>query len=122
MGTDSMRGGTEHGREPCPHRIIDDVGGAFGMGLVGGSIWHGFKGAKNNPRGERMVGMVQAIKARSPVLGGQFAVWGGLFSTFDCALAGYRRREDPYNAIASGFLTGGVLAARGNAIAAALDL
>ena len=53
------------------------------------------------------------MKARSPVLGGNFAVWGGLFSTFDCALKGIRQKEDPWNVIASGFLTGGVLAARG---------
>jgi import inner membrane translocase subunit TIM17 len=44
---------------------------------------------------------------------GNFAVWGGMFSTFDCALIGIRGKEDPFNAIASGFLTGGVLAARG---------
>merc|ERR1711998_515750 len=114
----TMRGGTEYGREPCPHRIIDDVGGAFGMGLGGGSIWWGVKGAKNNPRGQRIVGCIQAIKARSPMLGGQFAVWGGLFSTFDCSLVAIRQREDPWNAIASGALTGGVLAARGGPVRA----
>jgi hypothetical protein len=56
--------------------------------------------------------MTTAIKARAPVLGGNFAVWGGLFSVFDCSLAALRRKEDPWNAIASGALTGGVLAAR----------
>ena len=25
----------DHGREPCPHRILDDLGGAFAMGAVG---------------------------------------------------------------------------------------
>lgn len=83
------------------------------MGLVGGGIWHGFKGAKNYPRGERVVGAVQSMKARAPMLGGQFAVWGGLFSTFDCGLVAVRQREDPWNAIISGAATGGVLAARG---------
>jgi len=39
-----------------------------------------------------------AIKARAPVLGGNFGVWGGLFSTFDCAVKGVRKKEDPYNA------------------------
>lgn len=39
-----------------------------------------------------------AIKARAPVLGGNFGVWGGLFSTFDCAVKGIRKKEDPYNA------------------------
>ena len=25
-------------------------------------------------------------------------MWGGLFSTFDCAVKGLRKKEDPYNA------------------------
>jgi import inner membrane translocase subunit TIM17 len=36
---------------------------------------------------------------RAPVLGGNFGVWGGLFSTFDCTVKGIRKKEDPYNAI-----------------------
>lgn len=45
---------------------------------------------------------------------GNFAVWGGLFSTFDCCLMGLRGKEDPFNSIGSGAITGAVLAARGN--------
>lgn len=55
------------------------------------------------------------IKARAPVTGGNFGVWGGMFSTFDCAVKGYRQKEDAWNAIISGFMTGGCLAARSNA-------
>lgn len=47
------------------------------------------------------------------MLGGNFGVWGGLFSTFDCAVKGIRKKEDPYNAIIAGFFTGGSLAIRG---------
>lgn len=54
-----------------------------------------------------------AIKARAPVLGGNFGVWGGMFSTFDCAVKGVRKKEDPWNAIIAGFFTGGALAVRG---------
>ncbi|CAO3588390.1 unnamed protein product [Absidia cylindrospora] len=61
------------------------------------------------------------MKARAPVLGGNFAVWGGLFSTFDCGLKGIRQKEDPWNSIMSGALTGGVLAARGGAKAATIS-
>lgn len=82
------------------------------MGAIGGGIWHGIKGARNSPRGERLIGSVSAIKARAPVLGGNFGVWGGLFSSFDCAVKGYRQKEDPWNAITAGFLTGGSLAFR----------
>jgi import inner membrane translocase subunit TIM17 len=100
-------------RDPCPHRILDDIGGAFSMGAIGGGLWHSIKGARNSPRGERLLGSITAVKARVPVLGGNFAVWGGLFSTFDCSFVAIRRKEDPWNSIMSGAATGGVLAARG---------
>lgn len=100
-------------REPCPDRIVDDIGGAFGMGSVGGFLWHFVKGARHTPRGERFHGGLFSAKSRAPILGGNFAVWGGTFSTFDCSLQYIRRRDDHWNAIASGFITGGVLAMRG---------
>ena len=96
-----------------PYVILNDFGGAFAMGAIGGGIWHGIKGARNSPRGERLGGSLSAIKARAPVLGGNFGVWGGLFSTYDCAVKGYRQKEDPWNAIIAGFMTGGSLAVRG---------
>lgn len=65
---------------------------------IGGAVWHGVKGFRNSPRGERGLGAITAIKARAPVLGGNFGVWGGLFSTFDCAFKGIRKKEDPWNA------------------------
>ena len=151
-------------RDPCPHRILDDIGGAFSMGAIGGGVWHMVKGARNSPRGERLMGSVTAVKARVPIIGGaprrlpragqthatlllpplagmrcahatpwrdaaspradaltsrhsaragNFAVWGGLFSSFDCSLVAIRKKEDPWNSIISGAATGGVLAARG---------
>lgn len=108
----------EYGREPCPYRILDDVGSAFAMGAIGGSIFHSVRGARNSPKGERLLGSLAAVKARGPVLGGNFAVWGGLFSSFDCTLTAIRRKEDPWNAIMSGAMTGGVLAARAGVKAA----
>ena len=59
------------------------------------------------------MGSILAVKQRAPILGGNFAVWGATLSTFDCTLIALRGREDPWNSIASGALTGGVLAARG---------
>eukprot|EP00397_Hematodinium_sp_SG-2012_P018089 GEMP01018515.1.p2 GENE.GEMP01018515.1~~GEMP01018515.1.p2 ORF type:complete len:221 (+),score=50.66 GEMP01018515.1:46-708(+) len=100
-------------REPCPDRIVEDLGGAFGMGTFGGFIWHFVKGARNSPAGDRWTGALFAAKGRSPILGGNFAVWGGTFSAVDCSLQYVRQRDDHWNAIASGFVTGGVLAARG---------
>ncbi|KAK4198781.1 Tim17/Tim22/Tim23/Pmp24 family-domain-containing protein [Triangularia verruculosa] len=122
----------DHTRDPCPWVILNDFGGAFAMGAIGGTIWHGIKGFRNSPYGERRVGAITAIKMRAPVLGGNFGVWGGLFSTYDCAVKGVRKKEDPYNAIVridlervkscstatnprqiAGFFTGGSLAIRG---------
>ncbi|EGX43886.1 hypothetical protein AOL_s00210g333 [Orbilia oligospora ATCC 24927] len=103
----------DHTRDPCPWVIFNDFGGAFSMGAIGGAVWHGVKGFRNSPMGERRIGAITAIKARAPVLGGNFGVWGGLFGTFDCAVKGIRKKEDPYNAIIAGFFTGGALAIRG---------
>lgn len=52
------------------------------------------------------------MKNRVPQVAGNFAIWGGLFSAIECTLIRYRSKEDPWNSILSGALTGGVLAAR----------
>jgi hypothetical protein len=84
------------------------MGGGFLLGATGGFLWHFVKGYRNAPIGQRWSGAFAAARVRSPVLGGQFGVWGGLFSVFDCSLAALRRREDAWNAIAAGGITGGV--------------
>ena len=53
------------------------------------------------------------VRNRAPFLGRNFGLWGGIFSSCDCLLIYYRQKDDPYNAIAAGFITGGVLAIRG---------
>ncbi len=102
----------DHAREPCPDRILDDIGGAFSMGAVGGSAWHFIRGMKNSPRGQRLLGGTQAVRINAPRIGGSFAVWGGLFSTFDCGFVYLRQKEDPWNSIAAGAATGGFLSLR----------
>jgi len=84
------------------------------MGAIGGSLFQAIKGFRNSPAGlnHRFAGSMAAIKTKGPVIGGNFAVWGGLFSTIDCSLIKLRGKEDPWNAIASGAATGGILAAR----------
>lgn len=106
-------------REPCPWRVVDDAGGAFAFGFVGGTVYHAIGGARNAPKGHMISQAVSRVKARVPILGGSFAIWGTLFSCFDCTFVSLRKKEDPWNAIASGFMTGGVLAARAGAKAAA---
>ncbi|XP_012276701.1 mitochondrial import inner membrane translocase subunit Tim17-B [Orussus abietinus] len=111
----------EYSREPCPWRIIDDCGGAFTMGAIGGAIFQSIKGFRNAPSGmnKRMLGSLMAIKQRSPIIAGNFAIWGGMFSTIDCTLVRIRHKEDPWNSIISGAATGAILSARNGAMAMA---
>ena len=93
-------------REPCPWRIVEDAGGAFVFGMVGGLVWHSVGGARNAPRGEVMQQMAYRVKTRVPIVAGSFAVWGLCFSCFDCTFTALRKKEDPWNAILSGAATG----------------
>ncbi|XP_022619101.1 mitochondrial import inner membrane translocase subunit Tim17-B isoform X1 [Seriola dumerili] len=137
----------EYAREPCPWRIVDDCGGAFTMGAIGGGVFQAIKGFRNAPAvsskdncllsdsdirfsnselnnalmfqgvGHRLRGSANAVRIRAPQIGGSFAVWGGLFSTIDCGLVRVRGKEDPWNSITSGALTGAILAARSGPLA-----
>jgi import inner membrane translocase subunit TIM17 len=111
----------EHRQSPCPYRCFDDLGGAFVMGACGGTVWHGIKGWRAAPKGHGLGNSYAQILAKGPTLGGNFAVWGGLFSAFDCSITSVRQKEDPLNAITAGALTGGVLAARAGWKAAAVN-
>lgn len=104
----------EYAREPCPWRIIDDCGGAFSMGLIGGSLFQMISGARNAPTGfqRRTLAGIARVKERAPILGGQFAAWGICFSSFDCTFAHIRGKEDPWNSIMSGAAAGAVMVAR----------
>lgn len=83
-------------REPCPWRIVEDAGGAFAFGrtltkhlaslemlylrlfnagLVGGTIWHGFGGARNAPKKQRIAGAIHRIQTRAPITGGQLFIY-----------------------------------------------
>jgi hypothetical protein len=102
----------DHFRDPCPWRIIEDAGGAFAMGSIGGALFAFGKSFRNSPQGDRLRGAFQGAFARSPVVGGNFAAWGMLFSTFECSLIQVRGREDAWNSIASGAGSAALLAAR----------
>jgi hypothetical protein len=42
------------------------------MGSIGGGIWHYFKGIRNAPKGERLRGGITSVKARAPIVGGEY--------------------------------------------------
>lgn len=97
---------------PCPDRILTDTGSAFAVGAVGGSFFHFVKGLRNAPSGARFAGGLEAVRMNVPRTGGNFALWGGLYSVCDCTLVYYRQKEDPWNSILSGAATGGILSLR----------
>ena len=105
MGPDTFR-------EPCPDRILDDIGGAFAMGAVGGSAYHFFMGLRNSPRGERLAGGCQAVRMNAHLTAGAFAAWVGIFSVVDCTMVYARQKEDPWNSIIAGAATNGILNTR----------
>jgi hypothetical protein len=49
-------------RPPPPCRLPphpDDIGGAFGMGALGGGLWHTYRGLKNSPKGYKIAGTLE---------------------------------------------------------------
>jgi hypothetical protein len=88
------------------------MGYSFLLGSLGGSVWYFFKGWRLSPKQARLSGALTTVRMRAPTLGGNFAVWGGLFSVCDCTLTHLRGTEDAWNAILAGGVTGGILAAR----------
>ena len=70
---------------------------------------------RHAPRGwkNRWMGFTDGIRTRAPVLGGQFAVWGGLFAASDCTITHLRGKEDWKNSVLAGATTSGLLAIRG---------
>ncbi|KAJ3314175.1 translocase of the inner membrane [Boothiomyces sp. JEL0838] len=116
-----MTKSNDHSRDPCPYVIVYDVGIGFGMGAVLGTLQNTYKGFRNSPRGERIGGIVSAVKQRAPILAGNFAVWSGMFNACDCALVQIRGKEDAWNPIIAGASTGVILAVRSGPAAMAIS-
>ncbi len=75
-----------------PWRIVDDCGGAFALGAIGGTLFHSIKGFRHAPsvlivfvilrkeisvlifKGQyrRLIGSLNAVKQRAPRVGGNF--------------------------------------------------
>uniref|UniRef100_A0A2K6M0A3 Mitochondrial import inner membrane translocase subunit TIM17 n=2 Tax=Rhinopithecus TaxID=542827 RepID=A0A2K6M0A3_RHIBE len=102
----------EYAQEPCPWQIVDDCGGVFTVGVIGGGVFQAIKSFCNAPVGIRhqLRGSANTVRIQVPQIGGSFAVLGGLFSTIDCGLVQLQGKEDPWKSITSGVLMGGPLA------------
>jgi mitochondrial import inner membrane translocase subunit TIM17 len=64
----------ERSRDPCPDRILDDIGGAFATGALDGVAFHFGKGLYNSPKGYRIAGGATAARMNAARVGGSFAV------------------------------------------------
>lgn len=64
------------------------------MGFVGGTLFTAFRGYRNapSPFKSRLWGMQNEVRFRAPVIGVQFAAWGGVFSICDCTLVALRKK------------------------------
>ncbi|KAL4298656.1 hypothetical protein HN51_049352 [Arachis hypogaea] len=78
-----------------------DAGAAFKYALVGGSIFHFFKGLCRSPDGERLAGAWHAMGVNAPRVAGKFGAWFGLSAAVDNALCYARQKDDHWNYIAS---------------------
>ncbi|KAJ5076478.1 import inner membrane translocase subunit tim-17 [Anaeramoeba ignava] len=96
----------------CPKKILDEIGSSFVMGMIGGGAWNFLKGARSSPVGDRLKGGFYKMKYQSLKTGGSFAVWSGIFASLECSLVHFRKKEDIWNRVFAGALTGGILAAR----------
>uniref|UniRef100_A0A915KGE1 Uncharacterized protein n=1 Tax=Romanomermis culicivorax TaxID=13658 RepID=A0A915KGE1_ROMCU len=61
----------EYNREPCPWRIVDDCGGAFAMGCVGGSLFHAVRQGYKAPKGisSRLSDALVGLRTGGPKVG-----------------------------------------------------
>ena len=90
--------GVDHGREPCPDRILDDIGGAFGMGAVGAPQWLKCRHASRVVCLDLVVRLGFMWDAKGPVLGRRrlvASVQGRPQLAQQCALPGRIRGERP---------------------------
>lgn len=62
----------DHLQPSLQYDEIEQNTNAYTYRAIGGSLWHGVKGFRNSPYGERRIGAISAIKMRAPVLGGNF--------------------------------------------------
>ncbi|XP_057725589.1 mitochondrial import inner membrane translocase subunit TIM17-3-like [Arachis stenosperma] len=80
---------------------VQETGAAFKYALVGGSIFHFFKGLYRSPNGARLVGAWHAMGVNAPRVAGKFGAWFALSTAVDIALGYARQKDDLWNPIAS---------------------
>lgn len=98
---------------PCPFVILYDFGSGFFIGAVGGALYHGYKGFRRSPYGERLKGISSTVRLQAPLTAGRFGAWCGLLGIFNCAFVSIYPLGEKWNSILAGGFTSGSLAIRG---------
>ncbi|QHO26656.1 hypothetical protein HN51_023722 [Arachis hypogaea] len=94
----------EKALQQCLEITAADAGDAFKYALVGGSIFHFFKGLCRSPDGARLAGAWHAMGVNAPRVAGKFGAWFGLSAVVDNALGYARQKDDHWNYIASNII------------------
>lgn len=74
--------------------VADFVGFFFSFGLAGGSAFHFVKGIRDSARGARLAGAVQAVRANTLRVAGNFGGYCTAFSAIEAAVSAARGKED----------------------------
>ncbi|KAK3123452.1 hypothetical protein QOZ80_8AG0631180 [Eleusine coracana subsp. coracana] len=104
-------------------RVIDVAGDGFLLGTAAGSSFHFVKGLAVSPvgGGGRLAGAVRAVHANAPCVAGMCGAYAAVYCASKSAVSIAHQRDDPWNAVAGGAMSGGLLNARRGASAAALS-
>ncbi|KAM0852072.1 hypothetical protein ACQ4PT_052004 [Festuca glaucescens] len=98
-------------RHPCPDRILDDAGGGFAMGVVGGSAFHFLKGRRNSPMAMDYW-WYAGYAHEPPASRRELRCVGRPLLRLGCTTVYIHQKEDPWNSIVAGASTMGVLSLR----------
>ena len=107
-----MAGRTRDG-EMCPHKIIDDFGICYSLGVVLGTLINGVRGLFVGPKKRKMATAVEMVRRRTPSFACSFGLWGGAFGVAQCVLLFYTKHDSVLNQAVAGGFAGGLLNIRG---------
>ncbi|KAJ3052403.1 Mitochondrial import inner membrane translocase subunit tim22 [Rhizophlyctis rosea] len=104
--------------ESCPAKVVISGGAGFGLGLAFGTFMSSVDWGSNTEEfrnlstREQIRLTLKDMGAKSYSSAKNFAVVGAVFSGTECLIETYRAKNDMWNGISAGCITGGVLAAR----------
>lgn len=114
--------------ESCPFKTVMAGGAGFGLGAVFGlfmsSMQYDLPGSATSiydkPFKEQMRLQFKDMGKRSFSSARNFGLVGAIFSGTECSIESYRAKNDIYNGVSAGCITGGVLAMNAGPQAAAI--